>query len=407
VNAAKLSRVFAKPFVGNLYGHSDGVYCIARNLESLQLLASGAYDGEIRIWNCSSKTCNSSWKAHASCVRSVVFRDKTTLLSCGTDKLVQLWNLPDSVTGFQETPDQVKPLKTWISSNAVQVVDIIPHETNFCIATANEAQVYNTDRSEPTQKLSWGEDTINSLRINPVENHILALTAEDRTIALYDLRGNTPVKKFIMETKSSCIAWNPIEAFHFTFGCEDQNAYTFDMRNLSQALRVHQDHVSAILTIDYSPTGQEFVTGSYDKTVRIFPSTGPVSREVYYAKRMQRIHTVCFSADSTYIFCGSSDNNIRIWKTDASQNLRPQKAQEVQALNYQKALIERYIDLPEVKRIYNYRHVPAEIHFSRRTKAIMKKSQKQKQENRIRHSKPGSIPTESERKKHIVNNSIQ
>jgi WD40 repeat protein len=30
------------------------------------------------------------------------------------------------------------------------------------------------------------------------------------------------------------------------------------------------DHVSAVTTIDYSPTGKEFVSGGYDKSVRIF-----------------------------------------------------------------------------------------------------------------------------------------
>ena len=42
------------------------------------------------------------------------------------------------------------------------------------------------------------------------------------------------------------------------------------MRRLDSALCVHVDHVSAVLDVDYSPTGQEFVSGSFDKTVRIF-----------------------------------------------------------------------------------------------------------------------------------------
>ena len=31
------------------------------------------------------------------------------------------------------------------------------------------------------------------------------------------------------------------------------------------AFPVHEDHVSAIMTLDYAPTGKEFVTGSYDR----------------------------------------------------------------------------------------------------------------------------------------------
>lgn len=42
------------------------------------------------------------------------------------------------------------------------------------------------------------------------------------------------------------------------------------------------------MDIDFSPTGREFVTGSYDRSVRIFPYNGGHSREIYHTKRMQR-----------------------------------------------------------------------------------------------------------------------
>ena len=48
------------------------------------------------------------------------------------------------------------------------------------------------------------------------------------------------------------------------------SAYAFDMRRLKIPLNIYKDHVSAIIDLDYSPTGKEFVTGSYDKTIRIF-----------------------------------------------------------------------------------------------------------------------------------------
>lgn len=74
------------------------------------------------------------------------------------------------------------------------------------------------------------------------------------------------------------------------------------MRNLEKAKLIHKDHVSAVyvhilyfqlcniisMDIAYSPTGREFVSGSYDRTVRIFSSESPKSREVYHTKRMQR-----------------------------------------------------------------------------------------------------------------------
>ena len=46
--------------------------------------------------------------------------------------------------------------------------------------------------------------------------------------------------------------------------------------------------LQAVMDVDYSPTGREFVAGSYDRSVRIFAYNGGRSREVYHTKRMQR-----------------------------------------------------------------------------------------------------------------------
>lgn len=75
-----------------------------------------------------------------------------------------------------------------------------------------------------------------------------------------------------------------------------------------------QDFVSAVMDVDYSPTGREFVAGSYDRSVRIFSHTAGHSREVYTTKRMQRVFAVRFSGDATYVFSGSDDMNVRVWK---------------------------------------------------------------------------------------------
>jgi WD repeat and SOF domain-containing protein 1 len=46
--------------------------------------------------------------------------------------------------------------------------------------------------------------------------------------------------------------------------------------------------LSLRMDIDYAPTGKEFVSGSWDKTVRIFPVDEGKSREVFHSKRMQK-----------------------------------------------------------------------------------------------------------------------
>ena len=42
-----------------------------------------------------------------------------------------------------------------------------------------------------------------------------------------------------------------------------------------------------MLDLDYSPTGKQFVSGAYDKTLRIWDAAKPKSVQVHRTKRMQ------------------------------------------------------------------------------------------------------------------------
>lgn len=97
--------------------------------------------------------------------------------------------------------------------------------------------------------------------------------------------------------------------------------YTYDIRKLKTPVNVHMDHVEAVIDVDYSPTGKEFVSGSYDKSIRIFEVNKGHSREVYHTRRMHRLTCVGWSLDSKYVISGSDEMNIRVWKAKASEKL--------------------------------------------------------------------------------------
>ena len=139
-------------------------------------------------------------------------------------------------------------------------------------------QLFSSDVVEKRKHHHWFRSILTKLApwylrtvtIFFLQTHLLASTASDRSIILYDMRGSTPLRKVVMEMRSNTVAWNPLESFIFTAANEDSNLYTFDIRRFNQPINVHMDHVSAVLDVDYSPTGQEFVTGSFDKTIRIY-----------------------------------------------------------------------------------------------------------------------------------------
>lgn len=110
--------------------------------------------------------------------------------------------------------------------------------------------------------------------------------------------------------------------------------YSFDTRNLKKPVNVHMDHVGAVTFVDYAPTGKEFVSGSYDKTIRIFETGHGHSREIYHTKRMQRLTCVHWTLDNKFIISGSDEMNIRIWKARASEKLGPVSEKLTQAVTF-------------------------------------------------------------------------
>ncbi|CAN1827469.1 DDB1- and CUL4-associated factor 13 [Linum perenne] len=344
-------QIFARPFVGAMDGHVDAVSCMAKNPTDLKGLFSGSMDGDIRLWDIASRRTVCQFPGHQGAVRGVTASaDGRTLVSCGTD------------------------------------CTAVDHQWggDLFATTGARVEIWNHNRSQPVNTFEWGTDTVISVRFNPAEPNVMATSASDRSIALYDLRMSTPVRKIIMQANEDC------------------SCYSYDARKLDEAKCVHKDHVSAVMDIDYSPTGREFVTGSYDRTIRIFPYNGGRSREIYHTKRMQRVFCVKFSGDASYVISGSDDTNLRVWKAKASEQLGVLLPREQKKQQYMEAVKNRYKHLSEIKRIVRHKHLPKPIYKAKELRQTITDAEKQKQERRKAHSAPGSIVTESVRKRRII-----
>ncbi|KAI3669106.1 hypothetical protein L6452_40329 [Arctium lappa] len=404
LNAAKLDKVFARPFIGAMDGHIDAISCMAKNPSHLKGLFSGSMDGDIRLWDIASRKTVCQYPGHQGAVRGLtVSTDGRVLVSCGSDCTVRLWRVPlaSGIESIDSSDSADKSLASYVWKNAFWAVDHQWEGNHFATAGA-QVDIWDHNRSVPVNSFEWGNDTVISVRFNPGEPNILATSGSDRSITLYDLRTSSPARKLIMRTKTNSIAWNPMEPMNFTAANENCNCYSFDARKLEEAKCVHKDHVSAVLDIDYSPTGREFVTGSYDRTVRIFQYNGGHSREIYHTKRMQRVFCVKFSCDASYVISGSDDTNLRLWKAKASEQLGVILPRERKKHEYMEAVKNRYKHLPEVKRILRHRHLPKPIYKAGLLRRTMADAEKRKEDRRRAHSAPGSMMRKSVRKNRII-----
>ncbi len=256
--SVKLDKVFNKPFVRAMDGHLEGVFSMAKHTTRLSCVVSGACDGEIRLWNISTGQCNVSIKAaHQGFVRGLtVVPSGEAFLSCGSDAQVRLWPLlydvydKYDVDGRPDDRITVRPLQTFSGDEAFNAVD---HQYGTdCFATVSSTlQIWDVHRSHPLTTIEWGSETCQSVRWNHAEPNVLASASSDRTVTLYDARAKAALKKVILPGRSNSMCWNPREPYYFTCANEDSNLYTFDMRYLNQAVGVHRDFLSSVMSVDY------------------------------------------------------------------------------------------------------------------------------------------------------------
>ena len=401
--ATKLDKMFAKPVVASLDGHTDGVYCCSTVRNKNVAFISGACDGELKVWDLARRKCFWTAAAHSGFVRGIApDAQGATFFTCGDDKLVKQWALRDPSAGGEDGgANRVEPINTIIAPHSLTSVD--HHWTDAQFATSGDAVcLWDSSRADPLHTYKWGCDSVMSVKFNPAESCLLAATGSDRSVTLYDLRAAVPMRKFVLAMRSNKVVWNPMEPFNFLLANEDHHIYSFDMRKTDKALMVHKDHVAAVMDVAFSPTGREFVSGGYDRSLRLFKTNEGRSRDMYHTKRMQRIFCVNYSADAQYVLSGSDDTNVRIWKADASATLGVQKARLDRREQERDALKRRFAHMPEIKRIKHDVKVPKSIKKAAALNHEQKMSERRKQDNRKRHSREGEEAVEPERKRAII-----
>lgn len=301
----------------------------------------------------------------------------------------------------QSMQDSDIPLDTIIARSIILSMDH-HYDRALMVTAGDKVDLWEENRNEPLRSWKWGADSTQYVKFNPIEVDMFATTSSDRAITLFDIRQANPLRKVILELKSNQLCWNPMEAFMFTVANEDHDLYSFDMRKLTKPVLIHKDHVDAVIALDYSPTGLEIVSGSYDKSVRIFPSKGGRSRDVYYSKRMQRLTDVIWSNDAKYLVSASDEMDLRMWRANASEVPGAKMFRQQLAEQQDAKLKQKFKNYPDIRRIARHRHVPKHIYHSRKEKREMINSRRRKEANRIAHSRPGTIEVLPEKERHIV-----
>lgn len=262
LTAAKMDRMFAKPFVDALGGHQDGVYCLGKDPRRVSVVAGGGGDGEVIVHSIPMRRpLLKIPNAHRGMVGGICWtaeaRDgKRGLVTAGKlDGTIKVWRSEAFAPGmrsreafegnefgngegsssqavldsagaigedgleFEEEEGgglsidaarrdamgkNIEPTMTYTSKNGFNGID--HHRTDGVFATAsNTVQVWDETRSSPLSTLAFGSsmETVTGVKFNQSETSVLASVGNDRTMCLYDIRTGKAERRIVMQVSAS------------------------------------------------------------------------------------------------------------------------------------------------------------------------------------------------------------
>jgi WD repeat and SOF domain-containing protein 1 len=160
---------------------------MAKNPNYLKGIFSASMDGDIRLWDISSRRTVCQFPGHQGAVRGLTAStDGNVLVSCGTDCTVRLWNVPRPSLEDSSISSEnfIEPSATYVWKNAFWAVDHQFEGDLFATAGA-QLDIWNHNRSQPVQSFQWGTDSVISVRFNPGEPNLLATSARYILSTLY------------------------------------------------------------------------------------------------------------------------------------------------------------------------------------------------------------------------------
>lgn len=156
------------------------------------------------------------------------------------------------------------------------------------------------------------------------DTHILT-SSGDRTCALWDSEAFQKISVFGGDTSSGhtadvmSLSISAANTQQFVSGSCDKTARVWDMRSPGRAALSYQVHEGDVNTVQYFPDGLRFGTGSDDSTCRIFDTrTGHQLQQYKHSNLVNdnaKANSIGFSHSGRLLFAAYSNGDCYVWDT--------------------------------------------------------------------------------------------
>ena len=294
------------PFVIHENAHSGGSV-VAFDLSG-QVLASGGWEGRVRLWDTASGGHLRSWPAHTDSVNGIVFlNDERELITAGYDGRIIRWSVDGSLLQLVET--------------GVPITHMVAHAASDRVLTGHNdgtVRVWRLADLGVIETRRLHARAVRAVAIGGLDQY--ASSGVDGAVFLWRERA--------AELR---LADPPMDAWTLAFSPDGQwllggswfRLFRWDVHDASVSV-VPTRHRGIIRSISFLPGSNLLASISRQTDSAVYlldPDTGAVVRRFHQ-------HDLCgasiaLSPDGHYLATTSDDASVRIWDLTTRQDSRP------------------------------------------------------------------------------------
>lgn len=248
-----------------------------------QILASASEDTSIKIWDYESGEYERTLKGHTKAVHDITFDAKGNhLISCSADLTIKIW----------DTNNDYKCIRTLYGhDHSVSSVSVIPN-TDIIVSSSRDKTIKLWEMSSGycVKTLAGHLEWVRS--IQPSEDgRLLVSSSNDQTARVWDIqKGETKMDFRGHDHVVECAIFLPVISYPFIWEWLEANVKS---------------------SRDQAVPGQYIVTGSRDKTIKLWDASGQLLSTLVGHDNWVRGLVV--HPSGKYLVSASDDKTMKIW----------------------------------------------------------------------------------------------